>query len=469
MRAYFRCRIRPSEAAAVSITLLLLAIAAGTAEAALPDGNFSDIDMGFNGTAFANGTWLYAGKYVEFMYGIKNNEIVNYSVNGTVWFKKVAISNFSPQFAGSNGTVAVFEQGGVIGKSHNIRVESHDDPYGVMLIGSSDKDIYRSIRERLLAEPDKAIAIRRYPNGSITMKPEIIKNSEGKFSWLLDLQEKLQLPVVTFELADGVQVTKVQYGYRLITNCTEAYLFNSNYIGGTTNFSFGNNTLKAELKNSMIILRSTPLDNLNRTVADLVRTHDTVLYRNISNGTIRAEVDIDGQSSNDTVVYGDNLNISVKSSSDRIDVHVNATTHEGRVISINLFEEYYNQIMNSNYTVKVDDMTIYPADSYEDILNLSDDGGRAEYLLVVSDRAQFLVSVPRFSEHVISIAFREKGFLGSMFYVSLIWLMVTSVAMYLLYIWNRPVIPVLERFALWFLIVLRRLAIYIVRVTRQSK
>lgn len=74
----------------------------------------------------------------------------------------------------------------------------------------------------------------------------------------------------------------------------------------------------------------------------------------------------------------------------------------GRTIVINVEEEFFD--LENDTIVEYDEKIISMADDLADILDPNDDGSNPEYLITVgANGIQILVSIPHFSEHMISI------------------------------------------------------------------
>ncbi len=131
----------------------------------------------------------------------------------------------------------------------------------------------------------------------------------------------------------------------------------------------------------------------------------------ISQRRVAAYVNIDstaGEARNQAVEsYVPEVNVVVKNvqQRNRIDIEVSSDQSEGKTIVLNIDKDTLDIVEEDDVQVLYDNVQIDMASDYDDVLDATNDGGNAEYILVFgSDRTQVLVSVPSFSVHSISVA-----------------------------------------------------------------
>jgi len=109
------------------------------------------------------------------------------------------------------------------------------------------------------------------------------------------------------------------------------------------------------------------------------------------------------QNKTDIMAYCE-MNIYCGAAKGKIEVNISSDETGGKTIVIDADNETFNVININNIRVKYDGEIIGMASNYSDVLNPDDDNGTAEYLIIIgSDGIQVLVSIPSFSDHVISI------------------------------------------------------------------
>jgi hypothetical protein len=112
-------------------------------------------------------------------------------------------------------------------------------------------------------------------------------------------------------------------------------------------------------------------------------TGEIKIRRDFQDERIKAEVEVKG-----------NAVVAIVSSENR----------EGRTVILNIDNRALPILDLRRVEVEVDGEKVPLADSYEDVLNPNDDGGQAEYLILVGGEGiQVLVSIPHFSARTITI------------------------------------------------------------------
>ncbi|HVL87215.1 MAG TPA: polymer-forming cytoskeletal protein [Candidatus Thermoplasmatota archaeon] len=105
-----------------------------------------------------------------------------------------------------------------------------------------------------------------------------------------------------------------------------------------------------------------------------------------------------------TASYYNDVQLVTAATKSRVDVTVSSTVSAGKTIVISLDGATISGIAQGNAQITLDGEVAVQASSYADILNPSDDGGAAEYFVLVGEAgAQVLVSIPHFSTRVVSL------------------------------------------------------------------
>ena len=114
----------------------------------------------------------------------------------------------------------------------------------------------------------------------------------------------------------------------------------------------------------------------------------------------------------------------------------------GKTVLINVDYNVFD--IDEDIIVEYDGETISKADNIGDVLNPNNDGHHPEYLIVyTAENVQFLVSIPKFSEHTIDIftfqEIKEKIDLLGLFslYFFIICLTIAAVALHIKHIWGK--------------------------------
>lgn len=408
---------------------------------------------------------LITGKYVSFGYNSEKKTIENYALNNTIWFDEISISGFLPDVIKTEGPVAMFEQGGGINSIHSIHLKIHDNPTGVMFISVYEfENIYKAIRERLLNRPHNAMKITREITGEITVEPEEIPDSDRNYE-SLDTSEWQQMPIVTMRLSEGVTAEK--YGNVIIlrdVDGSKAYIFNANYTGGTSTIDYNDDAITAELDMSMIIFRNTPIDPQN----DFADVLHSLLTQHIGSGLVAAEISIDNANSSDIVLYGSDLHMHSDLTDNRVDIYVNSNKSEGKLIIVNLMNEFLDASKPDNIGITFDNIDMPRAHTLEDILDPTDDLGRAEYINVIGNNGKmFVISIPHFSEHIITIKLipkeqQQQQLISSDPYVlSISWALIAMFGTYVGFKWRGVFSKFLMNTLISILVAMRRIFLLI--------
>lgn len=343
-----------------------------------------------------------SGKYVSYLFDRNASAFIGYSINNsestTLWFDKITIKGFNAEKISVSGPIARYQQDGKFGEQHHIGVEIHDNRMGTMFIDVKlFEDTYIKVKEYLATRPKERFKVNVSLNRNVTI--EI--NNTGNVTPIIINESWRTWPEVTFELANEVKVTEIDNGYMFQKDNKEAYLFKPNYAGGASNFTFTENKLVASVNNTLLIFRQFPAMNL--TDEDIL---DKLISQGIANGVIGAEFFVDSAGSYDVVNFR-NLTISAGFPDvDIMELNVSSVSPEGTVLAVGMSGKFYNNLLNKNLTIRYDGMEISQAGGYQDIMDVTNDFGNAEYLLAMgSNGAMILVSVPGFSTHIISFEF----------------------------------------------------------------
>ncbi|MEM0493032.1 MAG: carboxypeptidase-like regulatory domain-containing protein [Candidatus Thermoplasmatota archaeon] len=106
----------------------------------------------------------------------------------------------------------------------------------------------------------------------------------------------------------------------------------------------------------------------------------------------------------ETVIYDQIIIQPHTLSKGHISIAISAVEHSpAKTVAINIDPEFF-ATLDKPFVVNYDGVSISPASNLSDVLNPDDDGLEPEYLLVIGkDSIQLLVSIPHFSEHIITI------------------------------------------------------------------
>ncbi|MFZ2412577.1 MAG: hypothetical protein WAW23_13475 [Candidatus Methanoperedens sp.] len=353
-----------------------------------------------------------AGKYVSYLFYRNESVFIGYSIydseSTTLWFNKISIKGFTDENSSISGPIATYKQGEKFGEQHSVYVEIHDNKMGTMLLDIRPlEDIYGKVREYLMNKPRERLRINVSREKNVTIE----RKEAGNLTPFYINENWTSWPEITFEPANGVNVTEISNGYRFQKDKKAAYLFRANYAGGSSEFAFEENKLVAKVNNSLLIFRQFP--GMNLTDEELL---DTLIAEGISDGVIGAEFFIDDIGSYDVVTFGD-LTISAGfPDTDTMELNASSASLNGTVLAVGMSGKYYNNLLNKNLTIRYDGTELYPASGYQDIMDVTNDFGHAEYLLVMgSNGTMVLVSIPGFSSHTISFKVETPaGGFGSM-------------------------------------------------------
>lgn len=331
-------------------------------------------DAGFNKSGDA-----VSGKYVSYSLDRNNSSINGYTISSSgstvLWFDSITVSGFNAE-AG---------------------VDIHDNSMGTMLIdtvqaagaGASQRPgNYTKYRLKINISLGGNVTLEKKYAGTIT-RTDASQNAQGQST-------------VTFQPASNVNITGMEgtdNGIRLRSGEREAYLSGVSSTGGAPGFTIQGNRIIVDVNNSLLLFRQLVSRDENK--SDPL---DTVIMQGISEGKIGAEFFIDSASSYDAVSYG-SVNASVEiTEGDSAVLNVSSDTHEGTVITVNLENGFYNNKLNKSLSIEFDGSEINAADNYTDIMDVSDDSGRAEYLIAAGyEGTVVLISIPGFSHHMVAL------------------------------------------------------------------
>lgn len=122
-------------------------------------------------------------------------------------------------------------------------------------------------------------------------------------------------------------------------------------------------------------------------------------------------VGCDIKNDTDFISYFGNVTITpAKIENGKIILKINGDCEGGKIIKVNLGK---NVCLSDKILIKYDGKPIEEASSFEDILNPDDDGSNPEYYKLLSEDGAFLlITIPHFSEHIISIEFILENIFG---------------------------------------------------------
>jgi hypothetical protein len=373
----------------------------------MPFQDFFNQTINFNriGT-FEEKSKAVSGKYVSYLFDNNYSAFMGYSINNseseTVWFNKIYISNFTAENISVSGSVARYFQNMKFGRKHYIGFEMHDNKMGTMLVDIREiEDIYSKVREYLLNMTPERLRINVSADLNVTLER---KETGTTAKYYIDQSWK-EWPDVTFELPDDVIVTDINNGFRLQKDNKEAYLIWAKFAGGSANFTHDGNKIVARVNNSLLIFRQSASHNLT---GDNI--YDMLVTEGISNGIIGAEIYLDSADSYDVAAFGDMSVLTDFPDPNTMNLNVSSNSMNGTVLVVNIGGNLYNKLLNKSIIIKYDGEDIYPANSFEDIIDLTNDFGHSEYLLATGNTGAYIfVSVPKFSSHVISFGFEPRS------------------------------------------------------------
>lgn len=423
--------------------------------------DFLNLSINFSAPGkFEGNNDAVSGKYVSYLFDRNASAFIGYSINNsesiTLWFNKITIKGFTADNSSVSGPIARYQQGGKFGEQHSVSVEIHDNKMGTMLLDIRQfEDIYGKVRDYLMNKPRDRLKI----NVSSEQNVIIERKETGDLTPFYFNESWTSWPEITFEPANGVNVTEIGNGYRFQKDKRAAYLFRANYAGGSSDFAFEENKLVAKINNSLLVFRQFP--SMNLTDEDIL---DTLISKGISDGIIGAELFIDDIGSYDVVTFGD-LTISAGFPDvDTMELNVSSASLNGTVLAVGMSGKFYNNLLNKNLTIKYDGAEIYPANGYQDIMDVTNDFGHAEYLLAMGrSGAMILISVPSFSSHTISFKFETPA--GSFGSEIVGWLNFLSGGLFL-------ALPASSRelaFSIWWFVIVSIIYIVIRKAVRKDK
>ncbi len=123
-------------------------------------------------------------------------------------------------------------------------------------------------------------------------------------------------------------------------------------------------------------------------------------------------VGYDFRNDTDYISYFGNVTVvPAKIEKGKIVLKVSGNCYGGKIIKVNLGKEI---CLSDKIIIKYDGKLIEKADNFEDILNPDDDGSNPEYYQLASEEGTFLlITIPHFSEHIISIEFVVKNIINN--------------------------------------------------------
>jgi len=304
----------------------------------------------------------FNGKYVSFEYNDSTGEITNFTLGVTPVFSSILIDDWSPDMK-LKGSEIRFET-----KSKS---DNDDDGYGVEMI---------------------RLEIHDNPKGLIKVDVKGNRN-------------------VTFVLADGIsgEVNDPQNAVNL-SGELNGTLVQIGHEEGTVDFSTDSNkNFTANVTDAKLMFRTHPVTVMTQAQFN----HRSRVTTGIIAGDVGAEVDIEDEDSSSTVVY-DSLNISIEQvENNTVSINISSELSQGTTVSLSVSSDILEVMQEENVTILFDGEQIQMADNYDDIMNPDDDGGAAEYLVVVGSKdVEVLVSIPHFSAHSITITTVDAGDAG---------------------------------------------------------
>ncbi len=297
----------------------------------------------------------YTGKYVNFSYNSSTGEITNFTLGGTPVFSSILIDDWSPDMKLKGSEIRFetkFQSKGEDGVER-ITLEIHDNPKGLI-------------------------------------KVDVKGNRNVTFVLADGISGEVGDPENAVNLSGELNGTLVQIGHE----------------NGTVDFSKDNKNFTANVTDAKLMFRTHPVTVMTQAQFN----HRNQVTAGIMAGDVGAEVDIEGEDSTSTVVY-DSLNISIEQvENNTVSIDISSELSQGTTVSLSVSSDILEVMQEENVTILFDGEQIQMADNYDDIMNPDDDGGAAEYLVVVgSEDVEVLVSIPHFSAHSITITTGDAG------------------------------------------------------------
>lgn len=381
-----------------------------------------NMSVGFNWIEGSNEfNEMFAGKYVSFEFDNKTSAIKNYTIEDTLWFNKINITGFSKININITDSTVKLEQSMEFGERHNISVSISDSQFGTMLIDVRESGYdYEQIRKYLLNKSVEILKINVSRDHSTTIESKIYNQSKNES--LNKNESWRQYPRVTLEFANGVTVEQTGNWYKLTKEGLIAHLIKTNYAGGSTTFDFisSKNLITADMIYSLLRFTQTTIKTKNGSL-NLVDHPDLInrIAQEIANGTIGVQLVISGNGSITITAIGASV-IAEFINRETLNVVISSTSGNGTVVTVYITDEYFEKIKAGELTIEYDGKRIKKADDYDDIMNIYDDNGEAEYFPTIgTNGAVVLVSIPKFSTHSIKLIFVSPEKLDNPMTVSL--------------------------------------------------
>lgn len=283
----------------------------------------------------------YAGKFVSFRYS--DGSIKNYVLSNKSIFESVTISNFTPSKIKLEGSELKMEDET---DDREIELEIHDNPTGLMKIKSEDGT--RSI---------------------------------------------------TFTLSSGIGASV--NGSKVTLTGIDAAIISLGKKGGVS-FSLSGNVLTATIgEEGSLMFRAVSA----KAETEQEKEHEEQVRNGIADGKIGGMATISGKDSSDVVIFN-RITMSVESvANNSVTLEVSSDLPEGKTVLITISKDILDVVGSRDIRILFDGAEIQQASNYQDVMDPTNDGGKAEYLLLVgADEVQALVSVPKFSTHEITVS-----------------------------------------------------------------
>ncbi|MBI4393360.1 MAG: hypothetical protein HY556_06145 [Euryarchaeota archaeon] len=105
-----------------------------------------------------------------------------------------------------------------------------------------------------------------------------------------------------------------------------------------------------------------------------------------------------------TAAYYNDVQIVTAATRDRVDITASSAVHAGKTIIVSLDSETIPTLAQGQAEILVDGEAAAQADSYADVLNPGDDGGRNEYFVLAGEAGtQVLISISHFSTRTVTL------------------------------------------------------------------
>lgn len=170
-------------------------------------------------------------------------------------------------------------------------------------------------------------------------------------------------------------------------------------LAGDGNLTISNDTIFAYIENEgMVLFMAFPLPDISVNASNQME-YEKKLSEAIGRGRICARIMAQLNNETDSMIFSD-ANITCNTFKNRVRVRI-TSGGEGKVVVIDIHSSVIN--VSKNITVKLDDVPIPIADSYDEVLDIRENETAKHIILIGGNGAQVLVYIPKFSTHTIEV------------------------------------------------------------------